>query len=124
LTVDVPDHFALYALGVGLVLTLLVIALGAVRVIARVRALKTRIENYKELPIFKQVELAEARIEIGSRAAEKLPDLTDRTNRAIAELQAAKATLAAAATTTTDTLRYFLSIGPPKPGKSAELNER
>jgi len=109
---------------VGLVLALLVIALGALRVVARVRALKTRIENYKELPIFKQVELAQARIEIGSRAAEKLPDLTDRTNRAIAELQAAQATLAAAGTTTTDTLRYFLSIGPPKPRKPTELSER
>lgn len=124
MTVDVPDHFPLYALGVGLLLTLLVIGLGALRVIMRVRALKTRIETYKELPVFKQVELAQARIAIGSAAVDKLPDLTDRMNRAIAELQAAQATLAAAGTTTSDTIRYFLSIGPAKPRKSAELSER
>lgn len=124
MTVDVPDHFALYALGVGLLLTLLVIGLGALRVIMRVRALKTRIDEYKELPIFKQIELAQARIEIGSAAADKLPGLTDRMNRAIADLQAAQATLAAAGTTTTDTIRYFLSIGPAKPRKPADLSER
>ena len=105
--VAVPANFALYAVGAGLLLALIVMGVGAWPMIARARALQMRIEDYQDLPIFKAIELAQARIEIGSAAAAKIPDLMTRLQRALDEVRAARTTLTYAAAVTRDTVRYF-----------------
>jgi len=105
---QVPDYFALYALGAGILAALLVAGAGIVAVAGRARKLRERVEGYSELPIFRHIELAVARIAIGSAAVERAGVLTERARHALADIAAAKDTVAAAAGTAAAVLKRLV----------------
>lgn len=88
MTIPVPDHFALYALGAGVLLALVAVAIGAGLLMVRARAFAERLDGYAELPLFSTVELTEARLDIASRSLESVPQLGPRLQRVLAQFSA------------------------------------
>jgi hypothetical protein len=93
---EVPDHFALYAIGAGLVAALVVVALGARHFSARARAFRDRLEGYGELPIHRDIERAQSRLETASESIRSVPRMIARARQAIEDLEDAGARLARA----------------------------
>jgi hypothetical protein len=118
LTSDGSSHLALYIALSGLVLALIAIAAGAVRLVLQSRALKNRLDDLAKLPFLPTLELTSARLDIASRALDKVPELEARTLRAIEEFQAARARVVAAAgalRTTAQLLFWKVLEAPERP---------
>jgi hypothetical protein len=116
LTGDGSSHLALYVVLSGLVLALIAVSAGTLRLVLQSRALKKRLDDLANLPFLPTLELTSARLDIASRALDKVPELEARTLRAIAELQAARARIIAAAGTlrTTAQLLFWKVLEAPE----------
>jgi hypothetical protein len=108
LTDDGPTLLGLYVVLAGLVAALIVIAIGVFRLVVRSKALKKRIDEVAKLPFLPTLELTSARLDIATRRIDSLPLLEARARRAVAEIQAARAQLDAAALTVRDAVRFVV----------------
>jgi hypothetical protein len=111
LTAAVPDYFNLYALAVGFLLALAVVGIGAVVVVRRGLGLKKRVEPFKRLPFVPVLELTQARVDIATRSIGRVPDLIERSQRAVAAIVAARESVTASVLEARDFLRAMLSRG-------------
>jgi hypothetical protein len=80
----------LIAFGVGAVVGIAFIVAGVIRLARPGLALKARLDGYANLPLFKELELAEARLAIAERALSRAPILQQRAIRALRDLESAR----------------------------------
>jgi hypothetical protein len=109
LTIPVPDRFELYALGVGFLLALVAIAIGAALLVRRGLQLKKKAEALRILPFAPVLELTRARVDIASRAIDGAPRLIARAERALAAIFAARKSVTASALEARNFFRAMLS---------------
>ncbi len=78
------------ALVAGIVIGLGFAVAGVLQLARPAFALKARLESYAELPLLKDIELAEARLGIAERALDRVPTLQLRATRALGEIDTAR----------------------------------
>ncbi len=72
------------------VLALAIAATGAARLVREGKALKGRVEAYRDLPLRADIAFAVSRLQKAERAVDRLPVFANRYDRSIAELRAAR----------------------------------
>jgi hypothetical protein len=107
---ELPAHAGFYLLGAGIAAGLCLVAAGIAGLVRRGLALRTRLEGYADLPLFTDVELAQARIAIGERALDTLPALQLRATRALRELDEARERMRASLFTVSTGVRLLFSL--------------
>ena len=107
---ELPEHAGLYLLGAGIAAGLCLVAAGIAGVIRRGVALRTRLDGYAELALFKEVELAQARVAIGERALATVPSLQLRATRALREIDDARERIRASLFTVSTGIRLLFSL--------------
>jgi len=80
--VSPPPHVSLVVLAASFVLALALPAFGFVRLLARAKALRVRIEAYAALPIVAQLDRASRKIDVGAAAVARAPALIARARAA------------------------------------------
>jgi hypothetical protein len=105
-----PGGARLYVLAAGVLIGLMLVAAGALGLVSRGIALRKRFEGYAELPVFKDAELAEARLAIAERAVGTVPSLQMRANRAMREIDDARERIAASLFTVSTGVRLLFSL--------------
>jgi hypothetical protein len=79
-----------YALGAGVLIGFVLALVGIFRLVGRARALQKKLDGYADLPVLREIELAQARVSIGERALESVPSLQLRATRAFGEIEEAR----------------------------------
>lgn len=85
----VPEHLGLFVLGACLVVSLALVAVGAVGVVRRLGALRDRVEGYRELPAVAAAVPAQAALVALRRRVDALPRQRSRALAATAEIETA-----------------------------------
>jgi len=85
-----PASAGWYVLGAGVLLGLVIAIVGVAGLLGRARALRKKLDGYAALPLLKELELAQARVDIGERALASLPSLQLRATRAFREIEEAR----------------------------------
>ena len=86
-----PDHVGLLVLAGCAVIAIALVAAGIIRVVRETLALKRRVLAYADLPLREDFRLAGRRIALAERRIDTIPVLTARAERAVAEIDAARA---------------------------------
>ncbi len=104
-----PPFFAWYALGTGFLLALAVVAIGVVRLVLQILALKKRVVALKTLPFEADALSAQAKIAKASRRIDTAPALIARAQRAVASLGEARDSAISSALGVRDVAVYFFT---------------
>ncbi len=114
------------ALGAGVLIGLIFVVAGVVAVVRRALSLRKRLDRYADLPLWKNVELAEARVSIAGDALATVPSLQARAGRALRDIEAAREEIRSAAFAVSTGVGAFFSflIGERRaaPTPTAERN--
>jgi hypothetical protein len=106
----VPAAVGWYGLGAGVLLGLAIALVGLAGLLGRARAFRKRFDAYANLPLLKELELAQARIDIGDRALASLPSLQFRATRAFREIEEAREQIRASLFTVSNGVGVLVSL--------------
>ncbi len=85
-----PATAVWYGLAAGVLIGLALAVAGVARLVVRARALRKQLDGYADLPLWKELELAQARFELAERALSTVPSLQLRATRAFHEIEEAR----------------------------------
>ena len=106
----VPDHAGLYVLAACLLLSLGLIAVGIFRLVRGVLGFVRHVEGYGDLPLWKVLEVTEARVGFALGRFDTLPSLITRIETALTELAIARDRLRAGLASVSSTLGAIGSL--------------
>ncbi len=85
-----PGGAGLYGLAAGVVIGLLFALAGIIGLVRRAKLLRKHLDSYADLPLWSELELAQARIDIAERALSGVPSLQLRALRAVRDIEDAR----------------------------------
>jgi hypothetical protein len=105
-----PASAGLYGLVAGLLIGFLFALVGVIGLVRRVQRLRTRLDSYAGLPLWKELELAQARVDIAERALSALPSLQLRATRAARDIADARDRIRTSVFTLSNGVGLLLSL--------------